>query len=112
MSAMRIGAFDPYPTANRIRWDLEVGRCLVNGVRESAIRASLRGAAPSGPGAMRPARGVSSKNDPQAFRSAEAPFRHRPPNDPFAHMILGRPSEPPSRSRHREARAVGSFFRA
>jgi hypothetical protein len=63
-------------------------------------------------GAMRAARIVSSKNGPQALRSAEAPFRHCLTINPSIQMILYRPSDNPSRSRHRKARAAGSFFRA
>ena len=52
------------------------------------------------------------KMRPQAFRSAEAPIRHCRPNHPSAQLILENPADNPSRSRHREARAGGSFFPA
>jgi len=38
---------------------------------------------------MRPARTVSSKNDPQAWRSAAVLFRHWRSNQPNARMIVG-----------------------
>ena len=51
-------------------------------------------------GAMRPARSVSSKNDPQAFRSAAPPFRQWRREHPCAQMIVGcradNPKAPPS----------------
>ena len=66
----------------------------------------------SGHGAMRPARGVSSKNAPQAHRSAEALIRHRRADHPSAQLIGRRRSDFPSRSGHRQATAGGAFFRA
>ena len=66
----------------------------------------------SGHGAMRPARGVSSKNAPQAHRPAEAPIRHRRADHPSAQLIGHRRPDCPSRSGHRQAIAGGAFFRA
>jgi hypothetical protein len=59
-----------------------------------------------------PAGALASKNALQASPSAEAPFRHRPPEYPTAHMIPARRANHPSRSRHRQARAGSAFFRA
>ena len=64
---------------------LAVVRTLVRGLRRST----------SGHGAMRPARGVSSKNAPEAHRPAEAPIRHRSTDRPSAQLIGRRPSDHP-----------------
>jgi hypothetical protein len=58
------------------------------------------------------AKAGSPKNDPQALRSAEAPFRHGRSDHPEAQLIPVRLAKHPSRSRHRELIAGGSFFRA
>ena len=66
----------------------------------------------SGRRAMRPARGVSSKNAPQARRSAEALIRHRSPGHLEAQPIGHRLADHPGRSGDRQAIAGGVFFRA
>jgi len=62
--------------------------------------------------AMRPARGVSSKNAPQARRAAEALIRHRRSDHSAAQLIERRLTGNPGRSGDRKAIAGGAFFRA
>jgi hypothetical protein len=62
-----------------------------------------------GRGAMRAARGVSSKNGPQASRTAEAPFRPKRPHDLVIQTIPYRPSDHPSRSRDRKLSPESRF---
>ena len=62
-------------------------------------------------GAMRPGRSVSTKNELQAFRSAEALIRRRRTCYPYADPDSRRSSDHQSRSRQRETRAGNSFFR-
>ncbi len=78
----------------------------------AGVRASPAAGPRQGPGARRAARGVRLKTHPQASRSAEALFRHCGTQPPGPHMIPVRLSDHPSRSRPREARAEGGFFRA
>jgi hypothetical protein len=73
----------------------------------SGLRRSM-----SGHGAMRPARIVSSKNSPEAPRTAQALFRHCRADDPVAQLIGRRPANHPSRSRLRRSTAIVAFFRA
>ena len=63
----------------------------------------------SGRRAMRPARGVSSKNAPQARRSAEALIRHRRPERPAVQLIGNQLADYPSRSGDRKASPEAHF---
>ena len=85
------------------------------GAADAAPRtlADLATQAGRGAGAMRPAGGVSSKNVPQASRSAFAVIRHRRSGTtPEPTLILARISANPSERGDREARAGGAFFPA
>jgi hypothetical protein len=62
----------------------------------------VRSGVMSARGAMRAARGVSSKNAPQASQSAEALFRHGPSGDPDAQPMAHQRADHPSRSGHRQ----------
>ena len=66
-------------------------------------RAELSRPTPAEPrrerGAMRPGRSVSSKNAPQALRSAEAPFRHCRSDLPYAQLDANAALEKPEPER-------------
>ena len=62
--------------------------------------------------AMRPARCVSSEKQPAGVPIGGGTDSSHPVGSPRCQPIPVRPSESPSRSRHRQARAGGLFFRA